>query len=107
MNEALSLIYPAKIVFDDAGYVVTFRDLKNIFSEGDTFEEAIFNAQKVLDILLLDMTQDDFDIPTPTACHKCETLIAVSSEVAVPVLLHTLRKEHHCTIVPDVRITNE
>ena len=95
VNERLLLVYPAKIVPNDGGYIVTFRDLKNVFSEGDTFEEAIFNAKKVLDILLLDMAQDNFDIPTPTACHKGETPIAVPHEVAVPVLLHKLRKERH------------
>ena len=97
MKNELSLVYAAKIVPDDGGFVVTFRDLKNVFSEGDSFEEALFNAQEVLDILLLDMAQDELDIPEPTVCHKGEVPIAVSPEVAVPVLLHKLRKKRHCT----------
>jgi len=76
MNNEISLVYAAKIVQDGDGFVVTFRDLKNVFSEGDTYKEAIFNAQEVLDILLLDMTQDEFDIPDPTPCRKGETPIA-------------------------------
>ncbi len=95
MSKELSLLYAAKITPDGDGYVVTFRDLENVFTEGDTYEEALFNARDVLDILLLDMVQDDFEIPTPSRCHKGEAPIAVSPEVAVPVLLHQLRKERH------------
>lgn len=98
MKKEISLVYAAKISPDKDGYVVTFRDLKNVFSEGDTYKEAIFNAQNVLDILLLDMTQDDLDIPSPSACRKGEITIAVSPEIAVPVLLHKLRKERHFTM---------
>lgn len=95
MNKELSLSYAAKIIPDKNGYVVTFRDLENIFSEGDTYEETVFHAREVLDLLLLDMAQDDLSIPDPTQPQKGEVLIAVSPEVAVPVLLHKLRKQRH------------
>lgn len=103
MNQEYSLKYAAKITPEDDGFVVTFRDLKNVFSEGDTYEEAIFNAQEVLDLLLLDMAQDDFDIPDPTPCHKGEVPINVSPEVAVPVLLHKLRKKRHYSLTDVAR----
>lgn len=98
MKKEWVLVYPAKIVPDGDGYVVTFRGLKNIFAEGDTFQEAFFNAQKVLDILLLDMAQDNLNIPDPTACRKGEVPIAVSPEVAAPVLLNQLRKKRRYTL---------
>ena len=85
MNQTMSLVYPAKIVGENGGFVVTFHDLQNVFTEGDTYEEALFNAQEVLDLLLLDMVQDDIDIPTPTPCRKGEVFITVSPEVAVPL----------------------
>lgn len=97
MKNELSLVYAAKIVPDGDGYSVTFRGLKNVFAEGDSYEEALFNAQEVLDILLLDMAQDELDIPNPTSCRKGEIPISVSPEVAVPVLLHKLRKDQHLT----------
>lgn len=103
MNQEFSLIYAAKIVPDGDGFSVTFRDLENIFTEGDTYEEALFNAQKVLDILLLDMAQDDFDIVSPTLCRKGEVPVAVSPEVAIPVLLHKLRKERHYSMTDVAR----
>jgi len=93
----LSLVYAAKIAPEGSGFVVTFRDLENVFTEGESYEEALFNAQEVLDILLLDMAQDELNIPDPTALHKGEVEISVSPEVAVPVLLHKLRKQRHYT----------
>lgn len=103
MNQEISLVYPAKIVPDHHGYVVTFRDLKNVFTEGDTYEEALFNAQEVLDLLLLDMAQDGLDIPEATPCRKNEVLVTVSPEVAVPVLLHKLREERHYSMADVAR----
>jgi antitoxin HicB len=98
MNKEFSLIYPAKITADEDGYVVDFRDLENVFTEGNTKEEAMFNAQEVLDILLLDMVQDGLDIPAPSKHRKNEISITVSPEVAVPVILHILRTRKHLTM---------
>ncbi|MDF1654779.1 MAG: type II toxin-antitoxin system HicB family antitoxin [Coxiellaceae bacterium] len=98
MNDEFSIVYPAKIKADGDGYIVTFRDLDNIFTEADSYEEAMQNAQEVLDMLLLDMAQNDNDIAPPTACRKGEVLITVSPEVAVPVLLHKLRLARQYTM---------
>jgi antitoxin HicB len=103
MNQALSLVYPAKIVADGDGYVVSFRDLPNVFTEADTYEEALFNAQEVLDILLAEMTKDEVAIQSPSACRKNEVLITVSPEVAVPVLLHKLRLMKNYTMTDVAR----
>lgn len=98
MNQKISLIYPAKIVKENDGYTVTFRDLANLFSEGDTYEQALTNAQEVLDILLLEMVKNDLTIPEPSICHTDEIPIAVSPEIAAPVLLHQLRQERNYTM---------
>ena len=103
MNQELSLVYPALITADGEGFVVRFRDLENVFSEGDTYEEALFNAQEVIDILLKDMTQDELDIPFPSACNHDEVPVTVSPEVAVPVLLHKLRLNKHYTMTDVAR----
>ena len=103
MNQEFSLVYAAKITPDDGGFVVSFRDLVNVFTEGDTYEEALFNAQEVLDMLLLDMTQDELNIPETSACRKGEVPVTVSPEVAVPVLLYSLRKARHQTMADVAR----
>jgi len=104
MSQSISLVYAAKIAQEDDSFVVTFRDLPNIFTQGDTFEEAVFNAQEALDILLLDMANDDLDIADPSPCKADETLITVSPEVAVPVLLHKLRELRHYTLADVAKI---
>lgn len=103
MNQEFSLVYPAKIIPDADGFIVTFRDLCNVFTEGDTYEEALFNAQEVLDILLQDMAKDDTNIPSPSVCENDEVPITVSPEVAVPVLLHKLRLARHFTMADVAR----
>ncbi len=102
-NQEFSLAYPARIIQEGDGFVVTFRDLINIFTEGDTYEEALFNAQEVLDILLLDMAQDELEIADPSNCRKGEVLVTVSPEVAVPVLLHKLRLARNYTMADVAR----
>jgi len=103
MNQELSLVYAAKIVPDGDGFVATFRDLSNVFTEGDTYEETLFKAQEVLDLLLIDMVQDESEIPKPSPCRKDEVPVTVSPEVAVPVLLHTLRLARHYTMADVAR----
>ncbi len=103
MNDALSLVYAAQIVPDEDGFVVTFRDLKNVFTEGDSYEEALFNAQEVLDILLLEMSRDDLEITSPSPCNENEVPVTVSPEVAVPVLLHKLRMSKHYSMTDVAR----
>jgi antitoxin HicB len=67
-----SLIYGAKITRENEGYIITFRDLKNVFTEADTRKEAIIRAHEVLDLLLTEMIQDGLSIPKPSHLRKGE-----------------------------------
>jgi antitoxin HicB len=89
----LELVYGASLSHDEDGIVVTFRDLENAFSWGATEAEAIFNAQEALDGVLDSMTAQDQEIPLPSPIQGSEIGIAVSPEVAAPVLLHALRMQ--------------
>jgi predicted RNase H-like HicB family nuclease len=51
-KEVIDLTYGAKIAPDGDGYLVTLRDIENAFTAGETRDEAIFNAQEVLDLML-------------------------------------------------------
>lgn len=103
MKQEMSLVYPAKVRAEGDGFVVNFRDLHNVFTEADTYDEALFNAQEVLDFLLLDMLKDNLDIPTPTLCRKGEVPVAVSPEVTVPILLNRLRQRRHYSMAKVAR----
>ena len=70
MKDVMDLIYGAKIEPDSGGFLATFRDIENAFTEGSTYEEAVFNAQEVLDLMLLDRLEHDDDIPLPSPIKK-------------------------------------
>ncbi|MGJ3495474.1 helix-turn-helix domain-containing protein [Piscirickettsia salmonis] len=89
---ALSLAYPAKIEEDKEGnFLVSFRDAPEVTTFGETFEEAFFNAQEALELLLTDVDWETDTINNPSKQRKGEVMVAVSPEVAAPVLLHKLR----------------
>lgn len=92
------MVYPATVTKTAEGYEVTFRDLDNVFTYGETEEEAIFNAQEALDGVLEEMAAQDLEIPAPSAAHKGEVLVPVSPDVAGPVLLHQLRRSRNLTL---------
>lgn len=87
MNEIIDLTYGAPIEQDGDGYLVTFRDIENAFTGADSLDEAIFNAQEVLDLMLLDRLKKDEEIPEPSPLKN--------GEVAAPALLHILRILNH------------
>ena len=91
MNEIIELSYGAQIQPDGAGYLVTFRDIDNAFTYGETLDEAIFNAQEVLDLMLLDRLEKDEEIPMPSKLKNGEIVITPSPEVVAPALLHIMR----------------
>jgi antitoxin HicB len=95
MNEVIDLTYGARIEPDGDGYLVTFRDIENAFTCGDTLDEAIFNAQEVLDLMLLDRLEKDEEIPEPSPFLNGEIAIAASPEIAAPALLHIMRTLNH------------
>jgi len=99
MVDTLELIYGATLSHDVDGIVVTFRDLDNVFSWGDTEEEAIFNAREALDGVLNAMAAHDQGVPLPSKMQEGEIGIAVSPEVAAPVMLHTLRMQQQKSLV--------
>ncbi len=95
MKDVIELVYGAKIEPDGDGFLVTFRDVENAFTGGSTYEEAIFNAQEVLDLMLLERLENDEEVPLPSAFRKKEVPIPASPDVAAPALLHIMRMTTH------------
>lgn len=96
--ESVVLVYNAKLKKDGDGYLVTFRDLENVFAEGFTLEEAVFNARDALDGVLASMLEHGLDIPTPTATRKGEYEIPVGLEISAPLSLYLIRKQMNLTM---------
>lgn len=92
------LAYRARVKKDGTGYLVTFRDLDNVFAEGATLEEAIFNAREALDGVLASMLEHGLDIPLPTRTRKAEYEIPVGLELSAPLSLYMMRKQMRLTM---------
>ena len=99
-----SLSYPAMISSDEDEFLVTFRDLPNIFSCGDSEQEAIFNAQEALDLVLEEMHKDNLDVAWPSKASQNEVMVPVSPDVSVPILLRNLRNKHKYTYTDVAKI---
>ena len=76
---------------DDGKFLVTFPDFEEAFTEGDTYEEAIFNAEEVLTITLEGCMEENISIPLPTlsADENDEILIFPSLRVQAALLVKT------------------
>ena len=59
------MVYYAKITKqkEDAKYLVEFPDLDGCFTEGDDLDDALFNAQEVLDGWLASLCDHNLNIP--------------------------------------------
>ena len=51
---------------DDERFLVTFPDFVEAITEGETFEEALFNAEEVLTLTLEGRMEEGMPIPLPT-----------------------------------------
>lgn len=78
--------YPAHFLPDpDGGYVVTFRDIPEAISQGDTEAEALCMAQDALITALDFYFEDSRPVPAPSRPHLGERLIALPTALAARV----------------------
>ncbi len=91
----MNIIYPAKITFDkrDKRYLVEFYDLAEAVTEGETLEEAFFNASEVLTLTLEGRLDEGQQIPVPSK-RKGAYLIAPSARVQAALLIRLSRGDH-------------
>lgn len=61
----MNFVYPALFHHEDDGYWVEFPDLPGCYSQGDTINEIMLNAQETLE-LYLDIEDENFTIPKPS-----------------------------------------
>lgn len=71
--------YPAKFTADNeaGGYVVTFPDVPEVHTEGDTMEEAMQRAAEALELALTFYTEKAKDLPTAGALKRGMRMVRV------------------------------
>lgn len=87
----MKILYPASIVFDknDQRHLVTFSDFPEALTEGETIEEALFNAVEVLTLTLEGRIDEGMEIPLPVLSMRKKNvyLVAPSARVQAALLM--------------------
>lgn len=88
----MDIRYPAMIAKQAGGaFLVRFVDLVDTFTEGETREEAIFNAMEVLSAMLAWRLDEGKDIPAPSPKVKGAHYIAPDAKTQAAMLLRLAR----------------
>ena len=90
----MDIRYPAMIAKqDDGNFLVTFVDLPDTFTEGETKEEALFNAVEVLSGMLAWRHEEAKDVLPPSQKIKGAFYIAPDAKTQAAMLLRLARGE--------------
>lgn len=87
------MLYPAQITTDSVGFLVTFRDVPEAISAGDTLEEAQEMASEALLLALLLYPSRKKPFPTPSDFQHGDVAISIGLTGSVKLMLNNeLRK---------------
>ncbi|MBF6617730.1 MAG: type II toxin-antitoxin system HicB family antitoxin [Candidimonas sp.] len=90
----MDIRYPAVISEDPTGgFCVQFIDLDEAFTEGDSLEEALFNAAEVLTLTLEGRLSEGMDVPDPSQGAEGAYYIAPDAKTQGVMLLRAARGE--------------
>ncbi len=89
----MNIIYPALITKEDNRYMVVFPDLDEAITEGETLDEALFNAAEVLTLTLEGRMEEELTIPHPSIVKKAYP-IAPSARVQAALLIRQAKGQH-------------
>ncbi len=89
----MEITYPARVREQSDGYFVEFVDLPDTFTEGETLDEALFNAAEVLSGMLAWRLDEGLDIPKATRKLKDAHYIAPDLKTQAALLLRQARAD--------------
>lgn len=81
------MLYPAKLAPEDGGFVVTFRDIPEAITQGESREEAIAMAADALATAMEFYFEDRRPVPAPSEVRRGEVGIPLPAGFAAKVLL--------------------
>lgn len=82
------MYYPAKFEpADEGGFVVSFRDIPEAITQGDTFEEALEEAADALLAAMEFYFEDKRSVPMPSAPEAGESYVALPPGTWAKILL--------------------
>lgn len=84
--------YPYTVEKDEDGFLfVQFIDLEEVFTQGETLEEARYNASEVLSAMLAYRLEKHQEIPEPSECPSNGFLATPEPKVQAALLLRKAR----------------
>jgi antitoxin HicB len=87
-SKGMKMKYPARLTPDaSGGFVVTFRDIPEAITQGDTESEALVMASDALLTAMDFYFEDNRKVPAPSKAKKGEHLIALALSASAKVLL--------------------
>jgi antitoxin HicB len=90
----MEIRYPAIVESqEDGSFLVTFVDLPDTFTEGQSKEEALFNAAEVLSGMLAWRLEEAKDVPAPSQKVKGAHYVAPDAKTQAAMLLRLARGE--------------
>ena len=90
----MEIRYPATVESQiDGSFLVQFVDLPDTFTEGQTKEEALFNAGEVLSAMLAWRLDEAKDVPAPSQKVKGAYYVAPDAKTQAAMLLRLARGE--------------
>lgn len=83
-------VYPARFTADkeDGGFVVTFRDIPEAITQGDSAAECMEEAAGALQAAIEGRIMSNLDIPKASKAKRGERLIAVPVQTALKAALY-------------------
>ena len=92
----MNVLYPAIFEYDrsEKRYTVHFPDFAEAITEGESLEEAYFNAAEVLTLTLEGRVDEGIEIPRPSRCKAGAKLITPSARAQAALLLRWAKGEH-------------
>ncbi len=87
--------YPVTLTPDvaDGGFTVSFRDVPEAITQGDTVDECLTEAADCLEEAMAGRIRRDDELPTPSECKKGEKSVPVPMQTAMKAALYQAMKE--------------
>ncbi|MCP4036359.1 MAG: type II toxin-antitoxin system HicB family antitoxin [bacterium] len=96
-----TFVYPAQFTPDetDGGYVVTFRDMPEAITQGETIEQTVWEASDCLEEAIANRMALDLPIPEPSDAEAGEYHIALHAVMAAKASLYVAMREDNLSKV--------
>jgi antitoxin HicB len=78
---------------DEGGYVVTFRDLPEAITQGDSIDDALAEAADCLEEAIAGRIDDGREIPSPSSPKRGERIVSVAPSMALKAAVYLAVQE--------------